>query len=178
MNPLNSRVKSLSLAAVFGCGLLLLVGAATAQQPIAPTGTLEVAPATIVEAQPNYGCSNHSLHARFRSARPWTAPLTTLRRRGQTSTVLEQRSRSQRYSLPWHTPVIVMNFNAHSATEGSPAAGHTWRGGYHSFCPSNQQPYRHVDKTEHPDPAVGEKRDARDLLQLHRPNALRSACGL
>ena len=54
MNPLNSRVKSLSLAAVFGCGLLLLVGAATAQQPIAPTGTLEVAPATIVEAQPNY----------------------------------------------------------------------------------------------------------------------------
>ena len=29
-----------------------------------------------------------------------------------------------------------------------PTTGHTWRGGHHSFCRSNQQPYRHVDKTE------------------------------
>src|SRR5947207_14990714 len=50
----KSRIKNLSLAAISGCAALLSAGPSQAQQAIAPTGTLEVAPATIVEAQPNY----------------------------------------------------------------------------------------------------------------------------
>ena len=49
-----SRIKNFSLTAVIGCVALLSVGPLTAQQPVAPTATLEVAPATIVDAQPNY----------------------------------------------------------------------------------------------------------------------------
>lgn len=50
----RSRIKTLSLAASIGCVALSSVGSSQAQQAIAPTATLEVAPATIVEAQPNY----------------------------------------------------------------------------------------------------------------------------
>ena len=50
----KSRIKNLSLAAIIGCVALLSVGPSEAQQPLAPTATLEVAPATIVEAEPNY----------------------------------------------------------------------------------------------------------------------------
>ena len=50
----KSRIKTLSLAAIIGCVAVLSVGPSQAQQPLAPTATLEVAPATIVEAQPNY----------------------------------------------------------------------------------------------------------------------------
>ena len=50
----NSRIKNFSSAAVIGCLALLSLNAASAQQTIAPAATLEVAPATIVNAQPNY----------------------------------------------------------------------------------------------------------------------------
>ena len=50
----KSRIKNLSLAAIIGCAALLSAGRSQAQRAIAPTGTLEVAPATILEAQPNY----------------------------------------------------------------------------------------------------------------------------
>src|SRR5690242_11011255 len=50
----NSRIKNFSLAAIIGCVALLSMVPLEAQQPIAPTGTLEVAPATVVDAQPNY----------------------------------------------------------------------------------------------------------------------------
>src|SRR5438552_11640306 len=51
----NSKIKFYWFAAIFGCGLMLMsLGAASAQQPIRPAATLEVATATIVEAQPNY----------------------------------------------------------------------------------------------------------------------------
>jgi hypothetical protein len=50
----KSRIKNLSLAAIIGCVALVSVGLSEAQQPIAPTATLEVAPATVVDAQPNY----------------------------------------------------------------------------------------------------------------------------
>ena len=50
----KSRIKNLSLAAIIGCAAVLSVGPSEAQQPLAPTATLEVAPATTVEAQPNY----------------------------------------------------------------------------------------------------------------------------
>jgi len=51
---LKSRIKTLSLVAIIGCVALLSVGPSQGQQAIAPTGTLEVAPATVVDAQPNY----------------------------------------------------------------------------------------------------------------------------
>ena len=50
----KSRIKNLSLAAIIGCVALFAVGASAAQQPVAPTATVEVAPATIVNAQPNF----------------------------------------------------------------------------------------------------------------------------
>ena len=50
----NSRIKNFSSAPVIGCLALLSLNAASAQQTIAPAATLEVAPATIVNAQPNY----------------------------------------------------------------------------------------------------------------------------
>jgi hypothetical protein len=50
----KSRIKNLSLAAIIACVASLSVGPSEAQQPVAPTATLEVAPATIAEAQPNY----------------------------------------------------------------------------------------------------------------------------
>ena len=50
----KSRIKNLWLAAIIGCVALFAVGASAAQQPVAPTATLEVAPATIVDAQPNF----------------------------------------------------------------------------------------------------------------------------
>jgi len=50
----KSRIKNLSLAAIIGCVALFAVGASAAQQPVAPTATLDVAPATIVDAQPNF----------------------------------------------------------------------------------------------------------------------------
>jgi hypothetical protein len=50
----NSRIKDFPLIAIIGCMALLSMGAATAQQPVAPAATLEVAPAEIVNAQPNY----------------------------------------------------------------------------------------------------------------------------
>ena len=46
--------KQWLLAVVIGCAALLSVGAASAQQEIAPTATLEVPDATVVDAQPNY----------------------------------------------------------------------------------------------------------------------------
>ena len=48
------RIKALSLAAIIGCVALLSVVPLGAQQTVAPTATLEVAPATVVNAQPNY----------------------------------------------------------------------------------------------------------------------------
>src|SRR5438067_1274423 len=50
----KSRIKNISLAAIMGCVALFSAGAATAQQPVVPAATLDVAPATIVNAQPNY----------------------------------------------------------------------------------------------------------------------------
>ena len=51
---INSKLRTYSLAAVFGCSILLSFGVASAQNALEPTATLDVAPATIVDAQPNY----------------------------------------------------------------------------------------------------------------------------
>ena len=115
----KSRIKNLSLAAIIGCVALLSVGASTAQQPVAPTATLEVAPATVVDAQPNYVMEQPAFHARFRSARPWTAPLTTLRRRRANFYGPGAAKPFTETFAPLATPVIrLTNFNGHSATEG------------------------------------------------------------
>ena len=114
-----SRIKNFSLAAVIGCVALLSVGASTAQQPVAPTATLEVAPATIVDAQPNY-VMEQPLPPREIPFRP------TMDR----SAYDAAKARANFYGpgaakpftetfAPLATPVIrLTNFNGHSSTEG------------------------------------------------------------
>lgn len=116
---LESRVKNLSLAAIIGCVASLSVGLSEAQLPIAPTATLEVAPATIVDAQPNY-VTEQPLPPREIPFRP------TMDR----SDYDAAKARANFYGpgaakpftetfVPLATPVTrLINFNGHSATEG------------------------------------------------------------
>ena len=113
------RIKNLSLTAVLGCVALFSVGASTAQQPVAPAATLEVAPATIVEAQPNYAMEQ-PLPLREIPFRP------TMDR----SDYDAAKARANFYGpgaakpftetfAPLTTPVIkTTNFNGHSSTDG------------------------------------------------------------
>src|SRR5947199_8396054 len=98
---------------------LLSVGPSDAQQPIAPTAPLEVAPATIVEAPPNY-VMEQPLPPRELPFRP------TMDR----SEYDAAKARANFYGpgaakpftetfAPLATPVIrLTNFNGHSSTEG------------------------------------------------------------
>src|SRR5204862_2835708 len=98
---------------------LLSVGASTAQQRVAPAVTLDVAPATIVEAQPNY-VMEQPLPPREIPFRP------TMDR----SDYDAAKTRANFYGpgaakpftetfVPLATPVIrTVNFNGHSSTEG------------------------------------------------------------
>src|SRR5262245_41291790 len=115
----KTRIKNLSLAAIIGCAALLSAGPSGAQQAIAPTATLDVAPATIVDAQPNY-VMEQPLPAREIPFRP------TIDR----SEYDAAKARANFYGpgaakpitetfAPLATPVIrLTNFNGHSATEG------------------------------------------------------------
>ena len=115
----KSRIKNLSLAAIIGCVALFSVSASTAQQPVAPTATLEVAPATVVDAQPNY-VTEQPLPPREIPFRP------TMDR----SDYDAAKARANFYGpgaakpftetfAPLATPVIrLTNFSGHSATEG------------------------------------------------------------
>jgi hypothetical protein len=115
----KSRIKNLSLAAIIGCAALLSVGASTAQQRVAPAVTLDVAPATIVEAQPNY-VMEQPLPPREIPFRP------TMDR----SDYDAAKTRANFYGpgaakpftetfVPLATPVIrITNFNGHSSTDG------------------------------------------------------------
>ena len=115
----DSRIKNFSLAAVIGCAALFSVGAASAQQEIAPTATLEVAPATVVDAQPNY-VMEQPLPPREIPFRP------TMDR----SDYDAAKARANFYGpgaakpftetfAPLATPVIrLTNFNGHSSTDG------------------------------------------------------------
>src|SRR5262245_42901249 len=115
----KSRIKNLSLTAVLGCLALLSVGASTAQQPVAPAATLEVAPATVVDAQPNY-VMEQPLPPREIPFRP------TMDR----SEYDAAKARANFYGpgapkpftetfAPLATPAIRQtNFNGHSSTEG------------------------------------------------------------
>src|SRR5207248_10171982 len=98
---------------------LLSAGHSQAQQAHAPTATLAVAPATIVEAQPNY-VVEQPLPAREIPFRPTMAR----------SDYDAAKARANFYGpgaakpftetfAPLATPVIrLTNFNGHSATEG------------------------------------------------------------
>ena len=115
----KSRIKNLSLAAIIGCVALLSVSAASAQQDIAPTATFEVAPATVVAAQPNY-VMEQPLPPQAIPFRP------TMDRTAYDA----ENARANSYApgavkpfteifAPLATPVIrLTNFNGHSETEG------------------------------------------------------------
>jgi len=115
----DSRIRNFSLAAVIGCAALFSVSATSAQQKIAPTATLEVAPATIVDAQPNF-VMEQPLPPREIPFRP------TMDR----SDYDAAKARANFYGpgaakpftetfAPLATPAIrLTNFSAHSATEG------------------------------------------------------------
>src|SRR5262249_55063506 len=117
--PCKSRIKNLSLAAIIGCVALLSAGPSEAQQAIAPTATLDVAPATIVNAQPNF-VMEQPLPAREIPFRP------TMDR----SEYDAAKARANFYGpgaakpfaetfAPLATPVIRnFNFNGHASTEG------------------------------------------------------------
>src|SRR5438067_10451690 len=114
-----SRIKNFSLTAVIGCVALLSVGPSTAQQPVAPTATLEVAPATIVDAQPNY-VMEQPVPPREIPFRP------TMDRTAYDAAKAHANSSAPRAAkqftealAPLATPVIrLTNFIAHSETEG------------------------------------------------------------
>src|SRR5215471_6782855 len=115
----KSRIRNFSLAAMIGCAALFSVSAALAQQEIAPTTTLEVGPATVVNAQPNY-VMEQPLPAREIPFRP------TMDR----SEYDAAKARANFYGpgaakpftetlAPLVTPVIrTTNFNGHFTTEG------------------------------------------------------------
>jgi hypothetical protein len=116
----NFRIRNFSLAAVIGCVALLSVGAALAQQAIAPAATLEVAPATIVDAQPNYVMEQPapSREIPFRPTMDRTAYDAAKARAADSYAPGAVKPFTEAFA-PLATPHIkVINFNAHSSTEG------------------------------------------------------------
>jgi hypothetical protein len=115
----KSRIKNLSLAAIIGCVALFSVSASTAQQPVAPTATLEVAPATIVEAQPNY-VMVQPLPPREIPFRPTMdrSDYDAAKARANFWGPGAAKPFTETFA-PLATPVIrLTNFSGHSATEG------------------------------------------------------------
>jgi hypothetical protein len=115
----KSRIKTLSLAAVIGCVALLLVGASSAQQEIAPTMTLEVAPASVVDAQPNY-VMEQPPPPREIPFRPTMDRAAYDAAKAQANFYGPRAAKPITQALaPLAPPVIkTTNFNGHSATEG------------------------------------------------------------
>jgi hypothetical protein len=115
----NSRIRNFSLAAVIGCVALLSVGAASAPQPIAPAATLEVAPATIVDAQPDYVMQQPAeREIPFRPTMDRTAYDAAKARAASSYAPGAVKPFTEAFA-PLATPFIkVINFNAHSSTEG------------------------------------------------------------
>jgi hypothetical protein len=115
----KSRFKNLSLAAVIGCAALFSVSAASAQQEIAPTATLEVGPATVVNAQPNY-VMEQPLPAREIPFRPTMdrSEYDAAKARANFYGPAAAKPFTETFT-PLATPVIRQtNFAGHSQTEG------------------------------------------------------------
>src|SRR5881394_1356675 len=114
-----SRIKNFSLTAAIGCVALLSVGASTAQQPVAPTATLEVAPATVVNAQPNYVMEQPAFPREipFRPTMDRTA-YDAAKARANFYGPGAAKPFTETFA-PLATPVIrQINFNGHSSTQG------------------------------------------------------------
>jgi hypothetical protein len=115
----NSKIKNFSSAAVIGCLALLSLNAASAQQTIPPAATLEVAPATIVNAEPNYVMEQ--------PVPPSEIPFRPTMARAAYDAAKEQAAKSYvpgavkpftETFAPLATPHIkVTNFNGHSQTQ-------------------------------------------------------------
>ena len=116
---INSRIKTVSLAAIIGCVALLSVGASKAQQPIAPTGTLEVAPATVVNAQPNYVMEQPAFPREI-PFRPTMDRAVYDAAKAQANFYGPRAAKPFTETLaPLAPPVVrLTNFNGHSETEG------------------------------------------------------------
>ena len=114
----KSRIRNFTSAAVIGCAALLPVGAASARQPLAPTATLDVAPAIEVDAQENY-VMEQPVPASEIPFRP------TMDRSAYDAAKAAANLRASGAVKPFNafaplaTPHIkVTNFNGHSSTEG------------------------------------------------------------
>jgi len=114
-----SGIESFCLAALIAGAALLSMGVASAQQDIAPASTLDVAPATIVNTEPNY-VMEQPVPPREILFRP------TMDRGAYDSAKALANSYAPGAVKPFTeafaplaTPVIrLTNFNAHSSTEG------------------------------------------------------------
>src|SRR6266480_4668174 len=114
-----SGIESFCLAALIAGAALLSMGVASAQQDIAPASTLDVAPATIVNTEPNY-VMEQPVPPREILFRP------TMDRGAYDSAKALANSYAPGAVKPFTeafaplaTPVIKLtNFNAHSSTEG------------------------------------------------------------
>ena len=115
----NSRIKNFSLATIIGCVALLLVGALRAQQPVAPTATLEAAPAMVVNAQPNY-VMEQPVFPREIPFRPTMDRAAYDAAKARANFYGPGAAKPFTEALaPLATPVIrTTNFIAHSETEG------------------------------------------------------------
>src|SRR5262245_61160424 len=115
----KSRIKKLSLPAIIGAVALLSVGLSEGQQPIVPTVTLEVAPATVADAQPNF-VTKQPFPARKIPFRP------TIDRRDYDAAKARANFWGPGAAKPFTktfaplaTPVIkTLNVDGHSTTEG------------------------------------------------------------
>ena len=114
-----SRIKNFSLTAVIGCVALLSVGPLRAQQPVAPTATLEVAPATIVDAQPNYVMEQPAFPREI-PFRPTMDRAAYDAAKAQANFYGPRAAKPVTETLaPLAPPVLrQFNFNGHSSTQG------------------------------------------------------------
>src|SRR5689334_7616091 len=117
----NSRIKNFSLAAIIGCvALLSVVSLEAAQKPIAPTGTLEVAPATVVNAQPNYVMEQPAFPREI-PFRPTMDRAAYDAAKAQANFYGPRAAKPVTEALaPLAAPVLrQINFNGHSSTDGA-----------------------------------------------------------
>ena len=116
----NSRIKNFALAAIIGGVALLSVGVSLAQQKIAPTLALEAAPATVVDAQPNF-VMEQAPPPREIPFRPTMDRAAYDAAKAQANFFGPRAAKpiTQGFA-PLATPAIrQINFNAHSSTDGS-----------------------------------------------------------
>ena len=115
----NCRMKNFSLAAIIGCVALFFASASMAQRPVAPTATLEVASATVVNAQPNY-VMEQPVFPREVPFRPTMDRAAYDAAKAQANFYGPRAAKPITEAFaPLATPVIRQtNFNAHSSTDG------------------------------------------------------------